>query len=180
MKEKYQYLSKKITQLKVIEQPTELLEFKEQRIKNFSSEISLKEEQINGLQKEITKLLFFLSSLNKNYLLKKLNNLGYKEFERLNPLLNIQKDDILLVEDPNIISENAISLLKNKVNIILHKKPISKKIKEFPFIFIESKELKIEENKHFAIVSKNDLDKLKNKSDLLTKIIKDYKKERIE
>ena len=180
LKEKYKYLSKKITQLRLIEQPQELLEFKEKRIQNFAQEISLKEEQINKLQKEITWLFSILSSLNKNYLLKKMNNLGHKEFERLNPLLDIQKDDILLIEDPNIISEKTISFLKNKVNIILYKKTISKKIKELPFIFIDIKKFKIEENKYFAIVNKKELDKIRDKSDLLDKILKDYKKERQE
>ena len=178
LKEKYQYLSKKVSMLNVIEQPRELLEFKEQRIRGFSREITLKEEEISSLQKEITTLFSFLSSLNKNYLLKKIDNLGYKELERMNPLLDIQKDDILLIDDPNIVSENTVKFLKDKVNIILHKKPISDKIKELPFIFIESKKLDIMENKHFAVVCKKEVDKIKNKPNLLNKIISDYKKEK--
>lgn len=179
-KQKYKYLSKKLSKLKLIEQPQELLHFKEKRIKSFSQDINLKQEQINSLQKEITKLFSFLSSLNKNYLIKKLNNLGYKEYERLNPLLNIQKDDILLVDDPNITSDKTISLLNNKVNLIVYKKNISKKISELPFIFIDSKKLKIEENKYFAVVNKKEFDKYKHKSNVLGKIIEDYKRERSE
>ncbi len=179
LKEKYKYLSKKIYHLKSVEQPKELLKFKEKRIQNFSREITIKEEEISKLQDEITKMFYFLSSVNTNYILKKLDNLGYREFERLNPLLNIQKGDILLIEDPNIVSDRTISFLKNKVGVILYNKNISKKIKELPFIFIDSKKLKIEENKYLAIVDKKELDNCKGKSALLGKIVEDYRKERL-
>ena len=45
-------------------------------------------------------------------------------------MLNIQKNDILLVDDPSIISEAFNEELRENVFVIVHKKPITKKLKD--------------------------------------------------
>lgn len=173
------YLSKKIEQLRNEDIFQEQLDFKEKRIQVFDREIRIKDEEINLLQKEITKLIYFLSATKKNEILKKFDNLGYKEYERKNLLLNIQKNDILLVDDPNIFNEKTILLLKGKVKVIIYKKKVNNRvIKELPFIFVDSTKLRVEENKYFALVDKQELEKEKGKVDILSKVVEDYRKER--
>ena len=93
-----------------------------------------KQEEINNMQNEITTLIYFLSNLNNSILLKKLDNLGFQEFEKKKDFLNISLGDILLVKDLDIVSDKTIREIKGKVNVIFYKKPISKKV-YFNFLF---------------------------------------------
>jgi len=179
IKKDYEYMFNRISKSQLDKKMESLLDFKEKRIKFFDNEVKRKKDEIKSMQDEITTLLYFLSNLNSNILLKKLDNLGLNEYEKNKALLNIKENDVLLVQDPDIISEKTIKELKGKVNIILYKKPISKKIEsKLPFIFIDAHTLNIEENKYFGISDKAEFEKIKNKKELLYKIVKDYKKER--
>lgn len=178
IKERYRHILEKINELKIDKKSQELIEFKEKRIHFFDKEIKNKDCEINQLKNEIKKLFYFLSNLIDNHIVKKLNNLGYNEFERKNFLLNIQKDDILMVDDPNVTNDKVTEQIKDKVYIIICKKDVNAKIKELPFLFISSKRLRITENKYFALVNKKDLDREINQINVLNRVIKDYKKER--
>jgi predicted RNase H-like nuclease (RuvC/YqgF family) len=95
-------------------------------------------------------------------------------------MLNIMDGDVLLVEDPDVISEKAIEILKENVKVIVYKKPVSKKVESrLPFVFVDSKKLNIEENGYFALVDKKEFDLEKNKVNMLSKVIQDYKNERL-
>ena len=157
----------------------QLLRQRENRFFVLERELSSKDTEIDVLESEMNKLCYFLSSLNKNILLKKLDNLGNIELEKKEKLLKISKDDILLVDDPNIISDKAIEKIKTKVDIIVYNKKPGKKVSSLPFIFIDAKKLDIEENQYFAIVSKEEFEKEKSKVDVLSKVVEDYKKERL-
>ena len=103
------------------------------------------------------------SRINDFYILKKLGTLGINEFNFRNKALDIQKNDILLVDNPNIVSNAVIELLKDKVFVVVHKNPISRKIESgMPFVFIEDKNLKIYEDKYFGFAEKSDFDSAKN------------------
>ena len=156
----------------------ELLKFREKRVFILERELSAKEADIDALRSDMNKLCYFLSALDKNVLLKKLDNLGNVELEKKEKLLNIAKGDVLLVDDPNIISENTISKIKNKVFVIIYNNKPGKKVAELPFLFINSKKLDIKEDRYFAVVSKESFENEKSKLDVLTKVIHDYKKER--
>jgi predicted RNase H-like nuclease (RuvC/YqgF family) len=156
----------------------ELLKFREKRLFVLERELSAKETDIDVLKSEMNKLCYFLSTLNKNILLKKLDTLGNVEFEKKEKLLNIGKGDVLFVDDPNIISDKTIAKIKNKVSIIIYNKKLGKKVAELPFFFISSKKLDIKEDKYFAVVSREEFEQEKNKLDVLNKVIHDYKKER--
>jgi predicted RNase H-like nuclease (RuvC/YqgF family) len=156
----------------------ELLKFREKRLFILERELSSKETDIEVLKSEMNKLCYFLSTLNKNILLKKLDNLGNIEFEKKETLLNIGKGDVLLVDDPNIISEKTMAKIKNKVSIIIYNKKPGKKVAELPFFFINSKKLDIKEDRYFAVLSREEFEEEKKKLDVLNKLIHDYKKER--
>lgn len=154
------------------------LSFKEKRIDFFAIELEKQKLKVQDLKKEIDDLNQFISNLNNNFLLKKIDNLGYNEFEAKNKKLNIQKNDILIVNDLDIYSQKIIDLLKNKNIIILAKKASKKTKQTLPFNIIEARDLKIEENELFAMISKNEFDKIKAEQNILTKIVKEYKSER--
>jgi predicted RNase H-like nuclease (RuvC/YqgF family) len=179
IKKDYEYMFKQISKSQQDKKMHSLLDFKEKRIKFFAQQLKKKQDHISLMQNETTTLLYFLSNMNSNILLKKLDNLGIKEFEKKKNILNIKEKDILLVKDPDIMSEKTIEKIKNKIEIIFYKKPISKKIEsKLPFIFINTNNLNIEENQYFGILNKEEFEKIKNKRSLLHKIVKDYRKER--
>ncbi|MBW2984520.1 DUF460 domain-containing protein [Candidatus Woesearchaeota archaeon] len=157
----------------------QLLRQREKRFFALEKELNSKDTEIDVLESEMNKLCYFLSSLNKNILLKKLDNLGSVEFEKKERLLNISKDDILLVDDPNVISDKAIDKIKDAVHVIIYNKKPGKKVSSLPFIFIDSKKVDINEDKYFAVVSREEFEKEKAKLDVLNKVVEDYKKERL-
>lgn len=156
-------------------------DFREKRIRLLDNSMKIKEMEIEKLKSSVRSLNNVISRINDFYVLKKLGTLGASEFNFRNKMLNIKRNDILLVDDANVASEDVISFLKNNVFVIVHKKPISKKTEEnLPFVFISANNLKIEENKHFGFIEKRDLDAEKGKSNWIKKIVEDYKKEKQE
>ncbi|MBI2102014.1 DUF460 domain-containing protein [Candidatus Woesearchaeota archaeon] len=155
------------------------LDFADKRIKALEGRIISKNKDAEQLKSLIIKFNHILSDIGNFYVLKKLDNLGANEFSFKNKILNIRRNDILLVGDPNISSSSTIELLRNKVFVIVHKKPVSKKVEgAMPFVFIDSKNLEIDEDRYFGFVGRRQLDAEKGKSDWIGKIVEDYKKEK--
>ena len=124
------------------------LSFISGRVKALDNKLKSKDADIWQLKSLIRKFNNIISNISSFYILKKLDNLGTNELNFKNKILNIQKNDVLLVDDPNISSIGAIELLRNNVFIIVHKKPVSRKTEEnLPFVFIGAKNLRIEEDR---------------------------------
>lgn len=158
-----------------------LVDFREQRIKFLQNVIKLKDSNLEQFKFLIEKHNYLLSNIGGFYILKKLETLGEKEFLIKNKILNIKRNDMLLVENPNILSHNVINSLKNIVFIIVYKKPVSKKVEgSLPFIFMDAKNIKIEEDEYFGFAEKNNFDAEKDKMNWIKKIIEDYRKEKEE
>ena len=155
-----------------------ILRQKEERIVYSFHELNKKSMEIDELRKKIKGLYSLMADLGQNVLIKKLKDFSSIELSHKNKILNIRQDDILLVEEPNIFSENTLSILKDKVSVVIYKKAPSRKIMEkTDFIFIDCSKLDIFEEEYFAITNKQIFNKEKNKLDVLKKIIDDYRKE---
>ena len=179
LKNKIINLEKQIKSKEIKIENKRLIDFREQRIKFLENSIKSKENDIEKLKLLIKKFNNILSNINNFYILKKLDTLGMNEFNFKNKILNIQRNDILLVDNPDIVSKDVIELLKNNVFVIINKKPISKKIENsLPFIFINAKNLKIDEDKYFGFVERKHFELEKNKINWVKKIIEDYKREK--
>jgi len=149
---------------------------REIRLNFLLNDLRIKDAELNKADDETRKLLRFLASTNENILLKKVDNLGSIEFENKKSILNIKDDDVLLVKNPNIMSQNVYDSIKEKINIIVYKERPSKKIFEsLNFIFIDAKNLDIEENDYFALVDKKEFEKSIEKDDILKKVLREYK-----
>ncbi|MBI2130100.1 DUF460 domain-containing protein [Candidatus Woesearchaeota archaeon] len=156
----------------------EMLGFKENKIFSLSKMNKQQEEELNKLKGELKNIHGFISKIgDEHFLAKKLNNFTNQEFESKNKILNIGNEDVLLVDDPNTYSEKIIDSLKYKVRFVIFKKEPSKKLKD-QFIFINSKDVQIEENSYFAIASKKDFKRQKEKADILNKVVQEYRKEK--
>ena len=154
-------------------------DFKESRIRFLENLLKSREKNIEELKLLMKKYNNILSNISNFYILKKLDTLGINEFNFKNRIINIQRNDILLVDNPNIASYNVIDLLKNKVFVIVYKKPVTKKNEyNLPFLFISANNLKIDEDKYFGFVEKGHFEMEKNKINWIKKIVEDYKREK--
>ncbi len=155
-------------------------DFRENRIKSLENALKAKERNLEQMRGLLRKFNNILSNINGYYILKKLDNFGAKEFDFKNRLLDIKKNDIIYVDDPNIISEEVIEFLNDNVFIVVNKKQVSKKIeKDLPFVFINSKSLSIDEDRYFGFVDKKQFEAEKSKIDWIKKIVEDYKNEKL-
>ncbi len=127
------------------------------------------------LKEKIKELNQFLANLGNRIVIKKLNNLSYDEILKKS-YLNIKEGDILLVSDASISDKDAINFLKDKVSIIVCRKKINS---ELPFVTIDSKKLNIIEIDDFAAIDQKELEKVRESSSVLMKIIAEYKKKRL-
>lgn len=154
-------------------------DFRAGRIRFLEQALKIKETGIEQLKFLIRKYNKVMSDINNFHILKKLDTLGINEFNFKNKVLNIQKNDILLVDEPNIASNDVIGLLKDKVFVIICKRPISgKNESRMPFIFINAKNLKIEEDKYFGFIEKSQFEAERKKIDWIKKMVESYKKEK--
>jgi len=178
IQEKQRFLIKKTSILLSDKKAKEHLEFKEKKIVSLGRELKEKDKKINELDDEIKNLNSLILNIGNNVLAKKLDNLGYNELLTKNRILNIKKDDVLLVDNPNIFSEKTVNTLKNRVDVIISKKKVSKKLTE-ELSFIDAHNLRISESRFFAIVDKKDFKREKGKINLLARIVQDYRKNRL-
>lgn len=156
-----------------------IADFRENRIKFLESLIKFKEKETGHLKSLMRRFNNIISNINDFYILKKLDTLGINEFNLKNKVLNIKRNDILLVDNPNIASNEVIELMKNRVFIVVHRKTVSKKVENsMPFVLISADNLKIDEDKYFGFVEKRTFEIEKNKVDWVRKIVDDYKKEK--
>lgn len=154
-----------------------LIANKDRTISSMNKKILELNEKIKAAQHEIALLNDFLADASQNYLLKKLPNLSFNEFESRNRILKIRENDILLVDDADISSEKTIAALKDKNLTIIYRKASQHTRSTKPFAFISAQNLEIKEDEYFAAVSKAQLDAARPK-DILSKIIAEYRKER--
>lgn len=179
LKTKNEFFKEKLSSIVSDRKAKDLVYKKEQRLVSVYGKIEELASKNKELAETLRHLNLLVSSLGKNILLKKLDNLGWNEFEKKNKILNIQNRDILLVDNPNIITQKTVDALKSMVEVIVCKQKISPKLsKQLKFIFINADKLNIEETEFFAVVPKQELEKEKNNASLLNKIIEDYREGR--
>jgi uncharacterized protein len=168
-----------------IDQETKkIISFKEKRALFLEKENRKLKKEIALKEKIIRKQDRFISQSGDAVLLKKLKNLGSEEFRKKQDVLDIGKEDILLVEDIGTISDNVIGKISEMVKIIVYRKG-SPKPMHGKFILI--KDVSFEETKYFALAKKELLEKeiekaqSKNRKDLMLKeILEEYRRGRIE
>ena len=175
---KDKFLLSKLDKLIPREKVSKLFAHREKLIDSLNSEIKEKSELIKNLENEIDKLVSFILGAEKNYVLKRLSNLGSKEYELKKKLLKINSGDILFVDDLNISSKKVINELKGKIDVVVYKKASKKTLNEIPFISIDAKKLNTIEETLFVLVNKSQLNKAKSETGVLSKIVSEYKKER--
>ncbi len=155
-----------------------MLKFKEDRIKLFDHELKQVNELVTKLNNKVIRLFNFIGKTTSLQVLKKLDSLSKEEFKRKNEVLAVGDNDILLVTDTSVFSEQVISKLKSKDVIIVSMQKLGKFIMtQFPTAKLSAEDI-LEENEYFALSDLNVLQDKLNQRDVLGKVVEEYKEER--
>jgi len=177
LKHEINYLEDKIKNLKnsfssISERKVkDLLNFKDKKLVFLNKEIQDYKSEVEKLNKKVISLKGLLLNSDKYFIIPKFKNLSFDEIK------NKELKNIIFVEDPSIFSEKALELLRGKVSVIIYSKPASKDVLN-KFIFINVKNLEVIMEDEFILVEKSRFEEEKNKTDMLSKVIEEYKKER--
>ncbi|MEK6963869.1 MAG: DUF460 domain-containing protein [Nanoarchaeota archaeon] len=152
--------------------PNQLLKEKEHTLHMLGMKMLDKESMLESQRKHIQTQNRFLAGLAGRTLLKKLDNLSDGEWQRKG-FLNIQKEDVLLVADPNLVSENVVQKVQGSVVVYKHKLSVRKDL-----VYVSADKLKLDEIEHFASVSNEQLQKALAGQNVLKNVVDAYQKER--
>jgi predicted RNase H-like nuclease (RuvC/YqgF family) len=124
---------------------------------------------INEKEKEITMLKNKICLLEE--FLCERENIVARKFSHLNNIST--EDSIIIVENPQNFSGREAEKLKETLNYI-----ISDKTAKIPFTIIKKEGLAIKETDKFALINRKELEKRAGKSEMLFRIVDEYKKSR--
>ena len=180
LKQKISILQKKIENLSRDSESTiknkisKILSIKDKKISEANMLVNKQRHEIDLLNRKIHELNEILFSTKNKLVIKHLKTLGFDEVQR-----TIEKgDNVILVDDVNVFSERSFDYIKDKISTIIFKNNPSKIIDQKSFYLVSAKNLGIEEHDNFAVVDKERLEKEKEKVNVLSKIVKEYKEER--
>lgn len=149
----------------------DLLNFKDKKLVFLNKEIRDYKNEIEKLNKKVISLKNLLLNSDKYLIIPKFKSLSFDEVE------NKEFKNVIFVEDPGIFSEKALELLKSKVSIIIYSKPASKNLLN-KFVFVSVKNLEIIMEDEFVLVERSRFEEEKNKINLLSRVVEEYRQER--
>lgn len=170
--DKEKYLTKKLMKGIFDDKIKKLLGFKEDRIWSLTNEIDSYRKEVLMLKDDIDKLNDFLLGLEDNILVRRFNSFSRNILDE-----NIKEGSVLFIDNPGIVSEKVLEFLEGKDCMVISNKLIGKNLRG-RLNLIDINKLRIKEGKKFVLVNREDLERERNKLDLLDKIIKDYKEKR--
>ncbi len=155
-----------------------LFSFKEERLKGQQQELGKKEQSISSLQGEVKGLQAFISRVPQCLLVKKLDTLSYDEFLAKKEILNITGNDVIFVRQPTIYSDKVLKELKGKGIILVSQQKMPLPLStQFQTGTISPGEFFLQE-KMFALIEKEELEKRIATKDFIEKIVEEYKESR--
>lgn len=148
-----------------------LIGFREKKIDFLNKEIREFKGEIDRLNKKFKGFIDVFLNVDKYLVVKRFKTLSWGEIE------NKKLGNTIFVDDPSIFSEKSLVYLKGKVDVIIHLKPFSSKLKPL-FFFINAKNLDVEIEDKFVLVDREKFEQERKKLDVLKKVFEEYKKER--
>ena len=159
-----------------------LLKVKEDRMKFQEQEMDRLKARIEAQDGKILLLYSFIGQLQDKQLLKKLDNLGQKEFSAKNNILKVKDNDCLLIYRPEIYSESVLEQLKEKNIVLVSSKKFPPLIQQrFATVLLgKAGDIGIDfiENEHFALMDRKKIEDNLPKKIFIEKIIAESKEER--
>ncbi len=147
---------------------------KDQIINNLRTELEKEKKALTDMKRKQKKLLNSILNIKGKQVINCLPNLGMHALEKI----DLKKNEVLFVEDPNCFSEKAVEQLRElEVDKVIHIKPLTRKVRKIlPFIFIPAKHIEMQRFGDLAFIRKKDLQQ--NKADIFHKVVEEYKNQR--
>ncbi len=159
--------------------PDERLRFKDQKIQVLTKQLKEQTAHAKRVQGKMRELQNALAQMKTKTVLKRLKNLGWTELQRKRTALQLEKGDVLLVDDVNEFSTKALEYLHGLVAIIVYKKAVGKQAENaLNMILIDSSQFDLTETELFGFVNKGAFEEARKNKDLLRKIVEQYQHER--
>lgn len=178
LKIKIGYLEKKIKSLKLSidhisdKKVKNVLGFRDDKLNFLSREISSYKSEIEKLKDEISSLNSLFMDVDKFLVVPKFRDLSFDEID------SKELKEVIFVENPGVFSESVLDFLEGEVKFIIYSKPFGKSIRN-RFVFVNINNLEVIFKDTFILVEKSGFEKEKNKPDIISKVIDEYKKERL-
>ncbi len=158
---------------------SERIEHKQKNARTLYDRIERQLREIERLSGELGETRKVIYGMKGKAVLKKLENLTMHEVEKKTRQLDIMEGDIILVENPNIYSENALKMLDG-VHAIVYRKPVLRKTREIlHFALVDSGRVNLHEFADFAIADWKEIENARESSDVIGRIVQNYREERM-
>jgi len=153
--------------------------YRENRIKSLSNLLENKNVEIDILKKNLVKMEEFIGNIGSNVLALRLKNLS---FDEISQKIGKIKDDsqIIVVDDLSIISNRVIGMLQGKIRYIVSRPARENRLLQSHGIGILDKSLiRSTDFGIFSILDRSDVQKAISKQEILDRVVKEYKADRI-
>lgn len=150
-----------------------IIKFKNKKIEFLNQEISGQKKEIMRIRQELKSTTTLLLETRHKVMAKKLKTLGWEEVSK-----TVQDGDILVVDDVNSFSDRSLQLLKQKVSVIIYRKPPTKELLKRGFLFVNAAHIPLRETETLAFIDKEALERERKKKDMLSTIVREYQEER--
>ncbi len=150
-----------------------IIQFKDKKIMFLNKEVEKYKKEIANLRQEAKVIAPLLLEARGKIIAKKLKTLGWEEVSRM-----VEEGDVLVVDDVNVFSDRSLDLLKKTVSTIIYRKQPAKELLKQGFSLLNAVHIPMREIETLAIIDKEAIEKERKKKDVLSIIVKEYRKER--
>ncbi|MBS3145100.1 DUF460 domain-containing protein [Candidatus Woesearchaeota archaeon] len=151
----------------------DIIKFKDKKIEFLNQEITRQRKESMQIKQELKTTTAVLFETRNKLMAKKVKNLGWEEVSK-----TVKEGDILVVEDVNSFSDRSLQFLKQKVSIIIYRKPPAKELLKQGFLFVNAAHIPMRETETLAFIDKEVLERERKKKDMLSTIVREYQEER--
>ena len=154
-----------------------LLKVKEDRMKFQEQEMDRLKAKIEVQDWKILSLYSFIGQSQSRQLLKKLDNLGQKEFSAKNDILKVKDNDCLLIYRPEIYSESVLEQLKEKNIVLVSSKKFPPLIQQRFATVLLGNINNLPENEYYVLINRKTIEENLDRKIVIEELIAESKEE---
>ncbi len=152
---------------------------KEKRIVLMSTLIEQKEQKIQELREQNSKLFQLLSKSKDNIIMPRLKNLGWQEFSNKTQKFQINPQDLIFVDDPYSFSQQTLEeLRKNNITILSQRIAQNNTLFSLGIAVLQVGDIAVEFHPTMAVIKKADMDRKRKEKFWMQDIVEEYQQER--
>lgn len=158
-----------------------LLSLRDRAITSLKQTLKTKDEALDDAKMQIAERDQALADTSQMVVLKRLENLSRLEWSKKEKGLNVQKGDIILVDEPNTASSEVIAELARKCTMLVYLTPpksVAVDLRNAGFTLLDGRAMKLRAIGQFFMVSRTALEKEQERQLSFTTLLAEYKRER--